>query len=342
LAGVASESESPPHASISTVQRLKRLAKRAVHASGLVRLALRWRSGRPLILMYHGVTTREPSGLENLDGKHVGVQRFAEQLRLIKEHRRVVPLRELVDGVIEGRDIRNTVAITFDDGYENNASQAAPVLSDMRLPATFFLATGYIGSDRWMWVDRLEYTLDRTSRRSIQVEGLGPVSLEDKRAALRTIKTSAKRRPQEELAALMAEVCAQCSVDAAAPEGDYRFMTWDQARALGAAGFEIGAHTVNHPILSRVPFDEGEREILQSRDRVREEVGVCSDVFCYPNGKASDYTPAIMGSAARHFHAALATNPGAARVSERYELRRLGIGYATTPADLAQLLLLER
>jgi peptidoglycan/xylan/chitin deacetylase (PgdA/CDA1 family) len=324
------------------LSQLKRIAKRALRASGLERLALRWRRGNPLILMYHGVTRAAPRGLRNCEGKHVGLERFVEQLRFVKEHRRVLPLEDLVSGVLAGRDLRNTVAITFDDGYENNVTQAAPALADLGVPATFFLATGYVDSDRWMWVDRLEFALHGTERPALTLDGLGEVRLDDKREALAALKRFAKQKPDEVVARLVAEVDGQCGTPTDPPDDDYRFMTWAQARALRAGGFEVGAHTVNHPILSRVDVAQGEREMLESRDAIRREVGVCSEVFCYPNGKASDYTPEIMERAARHFQAALATNRGPARANERYELRRMGVAHATTTEDLAAVLLREQ
>jgi peptidoglycan/xylan/chitin deacetylase (PgdA/CDA1 family) len=324
------------------VGRLKAIAKRALRASRIVDLALYWRRGNPLILMYHGVTRTPPRGLSNVEGKHVGLDRFVEQLRFLKRHRRFLPLDELVDGVLAGADMSNAVAITFDDGYENNLTQAAPALADLGLPATFFLATGYLDVVRWMWVDRLEAALDRSPRAEIQVDGVGRVSLADKRGALRTIKGYAKAQPEAFVTGMVATVEEQCGGPLGAPEGDYRFMTWAQAAALKAAGFAVGAHSVNHPILSRVDPETGEREMVDSRNAIRERLGTCSSVFCYPNGKSSDYTPAIMASAAKHFRAALATNRGPARASERYELRRIGIDHATTADSLAAVLLGER
>lgn len=324
------------------MRQLKRIAKRALRASGVVRLALRLRRGNPLILMYHGVTREPRRGLRNCEGKHVGVDRFVEQLRFIKTHRRVLPLAELVDGVVKGTSLRDAVALTFDDGYENNVTQAAPVLADLGLPATFFLATGYIDAARWMWVDRLEFALDRTERKALTLEGMPPISLEDRPRALGALKKLAKQQPEAAVSRLVVRVDEQCGTPADAPEGDYRFMTWAQARALKAGGFEVGAHTVNHPILSRVELAQGEQEMVDSRDAIRRELGACSEVFCYPNGKASDYTPDIMERAARHFYAALATNRGPAQASERYQLRRIGVDHATTADDLAGVLLRER
>lgn len=324
------------------MRRLKRLASRALFASGALDLALRARRGNPLILMYHGVTRTPPGGLRNCEGKHVDLDRFAEQLRFLKRRRRVLPLSELVRGVVTGADVQDAVAITFDDGYENNVTTAAPALADLGIPATFFLATGYLGEAQWMWVDRLEFSLDRTAARAVRLEGLGTLSLEDRRGALDAIKRFAKRRAAAEIPRLLSAIEEQTGPVPPAPEGDYRFMTWAQARQLRSAGFDVGAHTVHHPILSRVDLAHGEREMLESRDAIRRELGGCSDVFCYPNGKATDYTPGIQACAARHFYAALATERGPARAADRYALRRIGIGQATTLDALAGILLRER
>ena len=112
----------------------------------------------------------------------------------------------------------------------------------------------------------------------------------------------------------------------------------EEARELLAAGFEVGAHTVNHAILSRVPKDEAEREILGSRDRITSELGSCSPTFCYPNGKRTDYTQDVMAICEQHFHTALSAESGVARIKDRFELRRVGVDNATSPEYLASLI----
>ena len=69
------------------------------------------------------------------------------------------------------------------------------------------------------------------------------------------------------------------------PLPDHLMMTTAQLRALHAAGMEIGAHTLRHPILARVAEDEARREIEGSRDRLRELLGHDISTFAYPNGK---------------------------------------------------------
>jgi peptidoglycan/xylan/chitin deacetylase (PgdA/CDA1 family) len=116
-------------------------------------------------------------------------------------------------------------------------------------------------------------------------------------------------------------------------------MSWAEARSLASAGFELGAHTVNHPILSQLSFAEAREEILESQRRVEAEVGRCSRVFCYPNGSRDDRTPEIIELCRSHFWAALSTNFGSARPSEMFELRRVGAATAGEPQTLTWQLL---
>jgi len=109
--------------------------------------------------MYHGVTADAGIGLINHSGKHVHIDLFRRQLQMVSRHRRVAPLAVLVQALLKAEDVSRMVAITFDDGYLNNVECAAPVLADLKLPATFFLTTGFIGTARWAWVDRLEAAL---------------------------------------------------------------------------------------------------------------------------------------------------------------------------------------
>ena len=76
-----------------------------------------------------------------------GTGRFEEFCRFFKRHFRVVPLSEQIAGCREGRNMGGTLSITFDDGYRDNFEVAAPILERLELPAAFFVATGFIGTD---------------------------------------------------------------------------------------------------------------------------------------------------------------------------------------------------
>ena len=323
--------------------------------AGKLRLAARFLapdSGEPIVLMYHGVIADAGHTAGVGDHKHVGESLFRKQLELLAAHRRVVALSTLIEGLLGGGDCRGIVAITFDDGYLNNAECAARVLQEYSMSATFFLATGFIGVQRWAWTDRIEFVVataeeqEASIRLSDRAEGthggisrvrLGP--RHERGALLARLKAELKYldwRLAEERVRELASILGVCD---AAPHGQYRFMTWDHARALVKSGFEVGAHTVNHAILSRVPLSTAEEEILGSRDRIRVETGKCCPTFCYPNGRATDFTRGVMEICSRYFDAALSAIPGTARREDRFELRRLGVDQGTPVERLAARLL---
>jgi peptidoglycan/xylan/chitin deacetylase (PgdA/CDA1 family) len=136
---------------------MKTLAKSALCGlykySGLMaaqEAALRW-SGRSFmtVLLFHRVTDDIPE-----DGLTVGLRRFRQLCRMLREHFRVVPLGEVFRIVRAGAPIpHRTVAITFDDCYRDNRT-AAQVLAEYGLPACFFLPTAYVGTEHVFPWDR--------------------------------------------------------------------------------------------------------------------------------------------------------------------------------------------
>lgn len=300
------------------------LARKAAGKLGIAQQFLAPDRGEPIVLMYHGVE----AGAASADHKHVSAAQFREQVRMLKGRRRVVPLTTLVDALLTQSNCRGMVALTFDDGYLNNVQCAAPILREHSMSATFFLTTGFIGAGRWAWTDRIEY-----------VVSAAPGLEEDRTELLRRMKTQLKELDWRVAEQRVAEFAARCGVPEAPPHGRYRFMGWDDARALVSAGFEVGAHTINHAILSRVPLANAAEEILDSVARIKAETGSCSRTFCYPNGKHADYTPEVVDICRQHFDAALAAEPGCARLEERFEIRRIGVDGGTSLQRLAARIL---
>ncbi len=314
--------------------------------AGLARWALRVRRSRPLILMYHGVTHDMTGDVRNAEGKHMPASVFEAQITLLSRHRRLVSLTRLVDDLAAGRDCTNAVAITFDDGYENNFTTALPILLRHQAPATVFLCTGFIGTADWIWTDLLEHTLAGTQVPTLTLPFLAqPLTLGSPRErilACRTLKGALKRMTGDQCRAEIDRIVELLRFDPGTPSGDYRFMNWQQARELAQAGIEMGAHTVSHPILSRVPIEEATAEVLGSRDKVQQELGHCSPVFAYPNGKLDDFTPDVEALCRQHFSAAVSTNRGFASDHERYALRRLSVSDGPSAGRLEWTLLQER
>jgi peptidoglycan/xylan/chitin deacetylase (PgdA/CDA1 family) len=275
------------------------------------------------------------------EGKHVPAALFRQQLAFLARTRKLVTLEELVNHLAQGRDGSGMTSLTFDDGYLNNATIAAPILRELGVPATFFVATGFLDRRRWLWNDRLENALHRSALRSIEA---GPrtrslENVEQRRLLLREKKRELKLLPWREAEASVERFEQSLEVEAGEPRGIHEFMEWNDAARLNSWGFSVGAHTVNHALLSRVPLEEARQEISASRDRVIAMVGRCNPVFCYPNGKRADYTDQVVDYCRGEFLAALSAEPGLARKEELFELRRLAVDRYTTPSVLARELL---
>src|SRR5712692_3225333 len=108
-----------------------------------------------IILMYHSIAADNVA--ESVDPPNrLPPGMFERQMAFLSEHRRVVALSHVVEEIAAGRSpAAGTVCITFDDGYLDNLTTAAPILDRHKLPATLFLATGYVERGEAQWADSL-------------------------------------------------------------------------------------------------------------------------------------------------------------------------------------------
>ena len=324
---------------------LRRIVFDVLSVIGVYRF-FRWLNRKKVvILFYHGVSAAERfEGIRNYQGKHVRLSRFRAQLDFLRCRYRVLPLPEVVDALRRGARLPPyTAVITFDDGYENNATVAVPALRAAGMTAAFFLSTSYIGTDRCLWVDEIEQALTSTDRPEVLVrdgerdERLPLGSDADRRAADRRIRAHCKALPDEALWRWLKEFFARNGLEVPRATGDYRFLTWDQVRGMHAAGMTIGSHTLRHAIITRVPeVEERVEEILGARRACEAALGVRCETFAYANGREGDFDD----STGRHlremgFSCALTTVQGlTAPGDDLFTLKRMGVGDAMSLEEL--------
>lgn len=99
-------------------------------------------SSKMVVVAFHRVNDNVPE-----DGLTCTSARFEEFCAFFQRYFRIVPLSEQIRGCRERRDMGGTLSITFDDGYLDNYEVAAPVLCKLGLPATYFVVSGFIGTD---------------------------------------------------------------------------------------------------------------------------------------------------------------------------------------------------
>ncbi len=219
--------------------------------------------------------------------------RFDQMLEWVTSWFNVLPLDEAVRRRAEGTLPARAAAITFDDGYADNCVVALPILRRHGITATFFIATGFLDGGS-MWNDRIIAAVRGCSRPELDLASLGlgihPLgTIQARREAIDALigkikylrRVAALKRPRTGLRS-----CAGVQVPTDL------MMTTAQLRELRAAGMQIGAHTVTHPIMARLSLDDARREVTRSREALQDALGEPIGLFAYPNGKPGiDYLP---------------------------------------------------
>ena len=258
------------------------------------RLRGRARRGGPLIVTYHRVLPPAAGRDHSQAGIVVSTASFERQLQLLARLFDIVPLAEAA-----GAGDPERCAITFDDGWADNHAHALPVLRRLGIPATLFVTTGLIGTNRLFWPEELTYLLAAPGRGRLDgaaFDGLeAPVHAAlvaaaratdpELPAALDRLIESAKELRDDERAQMLALIAHQVGREASGLEP--RLLDWPRVAEMHAAGIEIGAHGVTHAILTRVEPAQAVAEIAESRAAVERALGRPAAAFAYPNGDAS-------------------------------------------------------
>ena len=265
---------------------------------------------RLLVLIYHRVLAA-PDPLRPWEPDKAA---FIWQMELLTRQFSLISLGDAVQGLRDGSLPPRAACVTFDDGYADNFSVALPILKEMQIPATFFVATGFLGGGR-MWNDTViesvrhfpERTLDLTERDL----GIFDISTDIKKyGVLEELLLKLKYFPPERRRDEVAFIEGQAGTDLP----NDMMMSPEQVRKLHSSGMEIGAHTVNHPILANIDLAEATKEMQEGKDYLEKLLGGSVRLFAYPNGKpGQDYRAEhVVLAQELGFEAAVSTAWGAA------------------------------
>lgn len=281
------------------------------------------RSGNVQILVYHRVNDeRDPF----FPATPVDV--FDKQMDYLASNFTICSLEEAVERMVRKDVPDNTVVVTFDDGYRDNYVNAFPILKDLSIPATIFLATDAIGSSRVIWHDRIFSAFRETQVTFLQGFGNNsqryPLStIEEKLVAqgevLNFIRSQNDRERLSWIGALAQELKV---VDRKEVPG--LMLSWEEVRTMHQCGISFGSHTVTHPMLSKLSPEKGWEEIQKSKVIIEEQLRTPVRSFAYPNGSDDDFdesTKTLLREAG--YTCALTTKFGANEsYQDLFELRR--------------------
>jgi|TARA_B100002003_G_scaffold112829_1_gene104351 peptidoglycan/xylan/chitin deacetylase (PgdA/CDA1 family) len=255
------------------------------------------------ILLYHGITATPSFGIENFSKKHLPVKEFEAQMEYLARNANVITLCEMVK-ILQGNYTipQHTVSVTFDDSFRNIYKVALPVLRRYKIPATFFVSTGFVGTNKRFWVDLVEHYINKTSTDQLEVLFGGDVKQfevktnENKITAIVAIKSVLKKmKPVERDSFISALKCATKVTDNGDDVLNYLNLTWEDVCELDDPPFYVvGGHSDNHEILSNINVDNLKREICECKNKLQERLGHTIDQFAYPEGQSEHFNEKVI------------------------------------------------
>lgn len=311
-----------------SLHAIKRALVGTLGPAGLYFAARALSKRHPRILMYHRFCDHSTMG-------KVTARILGWQISEIRKYYRICPLSEIVDCLAQGKPAPvNAIVLTVDDGYADFYRFAWPVLKSLEVPATLYLTTRFIDGEIWLWPDKLHYLLWNTGRPHFHIMMDGKEVLfqshdqVSRKLAWNSLNQYMMKLHPTPRNTLLSEIADLLEVEiGSAPVPEYSAMRWDEIRELATNGIGIGAHTMNHHVLSTLTRQEAEAEIMGSKADIEKKIGLKVNDFCYPNGQAEDFTDETRKVVAEAgFTNAVAAYHDRIAITDIYALRRYGVG----------------
>lgn len=283
--------------------------------------------------MYHRIAKPESDVWEIC----VSAENFQQHLQVLKKKGNVVPLHQLCNEVNANRFAANTIAITFDDGYIDNFTTAKPLLEKYGLPATFFISSGNIETDKEFWWDELENIILFTERlpgkynmvingslveydlkdesflteairqKHISWKACSEISPTTRAGLFYTIWQKLQLLPYPDQQRHLQKIRLWAGLNTSARAG-YRSMSANEIKQLAAASgdlFTIGSHSVTHPALACHDIAFQKNELSDNKNFLEKITGKSTDLLAYPYGNYNEATFSVAEDL--HFKAAFTT-----------------------------------
>lgn len=252
-----------------------------------------------IILLYHRLVDNDPSSefLYKGEAVHHNILDFEKEMSYIKKWFKVISLDELISSLMNEKTFEApSIAIAFDDGYKDNYTLGYPVLREFNFPATIYLTTGLIGTNKRTWPDEIEYALLNSTVDTFSFPELFGEEVLDISSPEKKRKTNAKIAEGMKLVSnrrkllLMDHLFNTLKVRRNREfNKERRMLNWKEAKEMKRNKISFAAHTHSHPILTQMPLEEAKCEIALSKNIIEDKLGTPVKHFAFPNGRIADF-----------------------------------------------------
>lgn len=259
----------------------------AITTLGLENLFSAFGKANKLILVYHGVVEKP---MHHVSVGPVDVAQFEKHLQYFKKHFDVVSQDEIFDMYRRGiNPTKKTIAITFDDGYENNYTRAYPLLKKYNFPATMYIISSCVEQeDMITWYDYIDFVKQDLNPAQIDTSVVNKPRVNSISALKELIKTL----NIDQRKVLYAEIAKQADIQkyiAQYPREHWKLMSQSQIKELASSGLvEIGAHTHHHPNLGLISAQDAREEVRKSKQALESLIGKPVNSIAFPDGSYTE------------------------------------------------------
>lgn len=301
---------------------IKKILINTLALSGFNRLAGNYYKTNVPILMLHRFNQRE-HGIHGHDPK---LLKFTlEYLR--KRDFNFVSVEDVANSVSKKISLpARSIAFSLDDGYFDQVEESADIFLKYDCPATYFVVSGFVNNELWLWDAKVYYLVESLNEHQIKTlkmefSGLMLESLNSTEIANRIVFHLSKS-PFSEIERVISSLASvlKFEIPAEAPK-KYSATSWDALQSIISAGLNVAPHTYSHPILSNESKEDVIEQIVHSRSDLQEKLSDCSNVFCYPVGRAQDFGQREMDIVKElNFDGAVSAQPGVINIKDKSNL----------------------
>jgi peptidoglycan/xylan/chitin deacetylase (PgdA/CDA1 family) len=275
----------------------ERLAQ-LLEGAGALELALRARRLVPLstisIVTFHRIAepaAGDPFDPDVVDATPAQFRRHVETLARIGTPIGMDQLIAAIDGAALPA---NPVMITFDDGYRSCRQVALPILRQLGVPATFFIASEFASQRKLYWWEQIAVVLHEARGRTATLSYPSPLQVDaSDPGARRRVTNIVKDTPGLDLERFLEGLRTQLGVswnaEIEAALSQKLIMSWDDVRALADAGMDVESHTRGHRVLETLDDDQLRDELAGSRHDLEAQLGRPVRAISYPVGRVPSY-----------------------------------------------------
>ena len=255
------------------------------------------------IFLFHGVIAANHNKIRNYTGKHINQDIFLDSMRELRKFGNPLSMNEInyyCSNKLPAPP--NSFAITFDDGFENNLSIAAPILDELSIPCMIYLTTKFVDENSMSWTDKIEYAVEESHLKKI-IEPFKNISFDlnntqEKISFLNEVRKIVKNNNSIEPNQYADNLCKALKIEINDIDKENQLdkkISWSQIKMLkNSELIDFGGHSHTHSILSFLNEEQLNYEIKESLKLLKEKGDCITKHYSYPEGLQNCYSKNVI------------------------------------------------